>query len=97
MATLKVSTPVGEFSRTTKTSYTHVVVREGVAAMDYYNKVQAGTAKNVWTSGVHGHWLKNRGYVVSWHGSEAAARNSASQPNGYDNNAKLVGIFPVTE
>jgi len=59
--------------------------------------VQAGDALSVRLSksGLQGRWNKDRGYVVSWHGSERAARQSADKPNGYDPQATVLGVFPV--
>jgi hypothetical protein len=40
-------------------------------------------------------WVKDRGYIVSWHKTEAAAQ-AATRRTMWDNEAKLVGVFPVT-
>lgn len=89
--TLKVSTPVGEFTRTTGTNYTHVVVWNSPRATECFN-LPAGTI----TGGVHGRWIKDRGHGVTWHMSEGAARRAASGKYSWDHAAALVGVFPVT-
>ena len=84
---LKITTPHGEFNRKTNTAYTHAVVRESIRAQ------QALT--QTYTSGVHGRWIKDRGFAVTWHGSEQAARNAAAKPYLWDATTAVLGIFPV--
>jgi hypothetical protein len=84
--TLKINTPYGEFTRTTGTAYTHVVVSHPVsrcgkpivsAAELHANLVADGNR----TSGVMARVMKDRGYLVSWHASEANARKAAEKGN----------------
>lgn len=84
---LKVITPAGEFTRTTDTAYTHVVVRISPRAQ------QALT--QTYSSGVHGRWIKDRGYATTWHASEASARKAAAKPYQWDLSTDVVGVFPV--
>jgi hypothetical protein len=88
---LKVQTPVGEFNRSTKTAYTHAVVRESERAMGEFKDAQNGGH----VFGVGQRWAKDRGYAVTWHGSEKAAKKAAEVPYMWDRSAKVVGVFPV--
>ena len=90
MANLKVNTPYGEFTRSTKTAYTHAVVRTCARAMD----TLARKDERGMNSRVIGRWIKDRGYAVTWHGSEVAARSAAAKPYGWADSI-VVGIFPV--
>ncbi len=92
--TLKASTPVGEFTRTTSTAYTHVVVWNSPRAMEYFEKCAADPEMKRMASGVHSRWIKDRGYGVTWHASEAAARN-VRRYSWDGNDATLVGVFAV--
>lgn len=92
--TLKVVTAVGEFTRTTNTAYQFAVVRNSPRAKDYFDRVESGAAKADKT-GVTGRWLKDRGFAVTWHGSEAAARSAAAKPYDWDSKAELIGVFTV--
>lgn len=85
-ATLKVSTPVGEFTRTTGTNYTHVVV---------WNSPRAMAEQKAGSGGVQGRWAKDLGHGVTWHMSEGAARKAASSKYQWDHAATLVGVFAV--
>jgi hypothetical protein len=89
--TLKAQTLVGEFNRTTNSSYTHVVVRESSEAMKWHEMAKAGAR----VSGVDQRWHKDHGYAVTWHGSEKAAKAAAAKPYGYDTKATVIGVFPV--
>jgi hypothetical protein len=84
---LKAVTPVGEFSRSTKSSYTHVVVRECGRAKE--------ALANKSTRGVGGRWAKDNGYAVTWHNSKLAAERAADAKYCYDWSAKVVGIYEV--
>lgn len=92
--TLKIETPVGEFTRSTDTAYTHAVVRTSVRAAAVLASFNAGTYKYR-LSGVDARWIKDRGHAVTWHSSEAAARAAASKPYGWDKETTLVGVFAV--
>lgn len=81
--TYSVETPVGVFSRNTKTTYTHIVVRKS----DRIAKMAA--LPNA------GKWAKDRGWAVTWHGSHDAALAAAAGKYTYDRDATLVGVFPV--
>jgi hypothetical protein len=87
--TLTATTPVGSFNRATASAYSHVNVwaspRAAEAVADAY------AHKN----GVGGRWIKDRGYGVTWHFTEASARKAAAGKYGWDQSAKLVGTFPV--
>jgi hypothetical protein len=84
--TLKIKTPYGEFNRTTNTAYTHAAVaiptsRNGVV---YAGAADLATQLIGQTSGVMARVLKDRGYIVSWHKSYAAALYAAEKgPSAY--------------
>lgn len=86
---LAAQTPVGSFTRRTDSKYTHCVVWNSPRAMDAFN-ARKGTE-----CGVHGRWVKDGGYGVTWHGSEAAACAAARKGYGWDSAATLAGVFPV--
>jgi hypothetical protein len=86
---LKVTTPVGEFTRATSTKYTHVVVWNSPRAMEVF---KSGASN---PSGVHARWVKDRGYGVTWHGSAESAAKAAAGKYGWDGSRDLVGMFPV--
>jgi hypothetical protein len=91
---LKISTPHGEFTRKATRAYTHAVVRSCPRALEAF---QNHTAKGCKTyGGVQGRWAKDRGFAVTWHGSEQAARNAAAGNYDWDHSAVVLGIFPVT-
>lgn len=90
---LKVQTTVGEFSRATNTLYTHVVVRTSARAKRF---VDSYTGEGRKASGVDQRWLKDRGYAVTWHSSEAAATLAAAKPYAWDGETAMVGVFPVS-
>lgn len=83
---LKVNTPYGEFTRKTATKYTHIVVAQPASRM---GKEITGadelaamlTADGHHTDGVMARVLKDRGYIVSWHSTEAAASKAAIKGN----------------
>jgi hypothetical protein len=86
---LKVSTPHGEFTRKATKAYTHVVVRKSERAMKSFNEP-------VWdSSGVQQRWQKDRGFAVTWHGSEGAARAAASKPYVWDSKTGPAEVFAV--
>lgn len=95
---LKVTTPVGEFSRATDSNYTHAVVWNAPPAMDLFVRVQNGDAEAICRSrnGVYARWIKDRGFGVTWHGSAAAANKAASKRYGWSLKSTLVGVFEVT-
>lgn len=87
--TFKINTPQGEFTRTSSTLlYTHAVVRLSSRTREAFENPR-------YTVGVHGRWIKDRGFAVTWHGSEQAARKAAATPYGYDHSATVLGIYPV--
>ena len=97
--TLKITTPHGEFTRTTDTAYTHAVVRTSERAYGSYLPIANGTAtpdQLRWAkSGVTARWIKDRGYAVTWHGSEQAARNAAAKDYSHDKKTGPATIYPV--
>jgi hypothetical protein len=93
--TLKATTPAGEFSRETATAYAFVVVRKSPRAAAFVESANSGA--QVYRGGVNGRWLKDRGYAVTWHGSEKAAKAAAGKPYDWDSKTELVGVFPVSE
>ena len=96
---LKITTAHGTFTRSTATAYTHAVVRSSRRANDCYLPIANGTAtpdQLSWAkSGVTARWIKDRGYAVTWHGSEQAARNAAAKPYFWDATTVVLGTFPV--
>jgi hypothetical protein len=88
--TLKIITPDGVFTRTTNTAYTHAVVRRSERAYEAYINPR-------YKSGVQGRWIKDRGFGVTWHGSEQAAQAAARKPYGWDGSIDVVGIYPAVE
>jgi methylmalonyl-CoA mutase cobalamin-binding subunit len=93
MKTIKVITPVGEFTRKTSTDYTHAVVRKSERARGVYEKFLTTGEKS--GSGVDARWIKDRGFAVTYHTSERAARNAANQKYGWDSKAEVIGIYEV--
>lgn len=104
-----VNTPVGTFTRTTATPYTHAVVRAITATYgkcDENGKLTGDVATTPaefaaecaghW--GVYGRYAKDHGYVVSYHATEAAARKAAADAtkDRWYVISKVVGVFPVT-
>lgn len=90
--TLTAVTPVGTFTRTTATPYTHIVVWNSSRAMDVYRKhLEFGTER----SGVDARWVKDHGFGVTWHTSERTARAAACKPYTWEAAATHVGVFPV--
>lgn len=81
--TLKISTPHGEFTRTTDTAYTHVVVAVPASRCGTVYASAADLAARLVgsDSGVMARVLKDRGYIVSWHSSEVAAQKAAIKGN----------------
>ena len=93
MKTIKVTTPVGEFTRTTKSDYTHVVVRKSDRAKSVYEKFLSSGDKS--GSGVDARWIKDRGFAVTYHASLRSAANAANQKYGWDYKAEVIGIYEV--
>ena len=96
---LKITTAHGTFTRSTATAYTHAVVRSSERAYGTYLPIANGTAtpdQLRWAkSGVTARWIKDRGYAVTWHGSEQAARNAAAKPYFWDSKTGPATIYPV--
>jgi hypothetical protein len=93
MKTIKVTTPVGEFTRNTKSDYTHAVVRKSERANFRYQQFLATGEKS--GSGVDARWIKDRGFAVTYHTSERAAHNAANQKYGWDWKSEVIGIYEV--
>jgi hypothetical protein len=93
MKTIKVTTPVGEFTRSTKSNYTHAVVRKSERANSRYQQFLATGEKS--GSGVDARWIKDRGFAVTYHTSERAAQNAANQKYGWDWKSEVIGIYEV--
>jgi hypothetical protein len=93
MKTIKVATPFGEFTRTTKSDYTHAVVRKSDRAKSVHDKFVSSGEKS--GSGVDARWIKDRGFAVTYHTSERAARNAAKQQYAYDSKTEVIGIYEV--
>jgi len=81
--TLKISTPHGEFTRTTGTAYTHAVVAIAASRCGTTFATPADVVAycDNSKSGVMARVLKDRGYIVSWHSSAAAAQKAAIKGN----------------
>jgi len=90
---LKVITPVGEFTRSTNTKYSHAVVRNSPRAMAAFQLHQAAGSRRL--TGVSARWIKDRGFAVTWHGSEAAALKAAAGKYLWDNSQDVVGVYEV--
>jgi hypothetical protein len=98
--TLLVRTPYGDFTRTTNTAYTHVVVavpasrcgKTFESAADLAAKL---TAEGNHKSGVMARVLKDRGYIVSWHSTAAAALRAADAGNSAYFSTKPGQVFAV--
>ena len=95
-ATLTVTTEAGEFTRKTDTPYTHAVVRKSPRAAAVLASFNAGTYRGR-LNGVDARWVKDRGYAVTWHMSEAAARAAAAKSYDWDKQTALVGVYPVSQ
>lgn len=99
--TLKINTPMGEFTRTTATAYTHVVV--AIAASRCGEKFNgpedcaAHCAPHAWSGGIHARILKDRGYIVSWHSSETNARKAAEKGNSDYFTVRDAQVFAIGE
>jgi len=96
---LKIETPVGTFTRKATRQYTHAVVHQSPRAMTEFLAMTSPDAtedQKRWAkSGVTGRWVKDRGYAVTWHSTEAAARKAAAAPYGWDGSVAKIGIFAV--
>jgi hypothetical protein len=88
---LKITTPHGEFTRTATKAYTHAVVRTSERAHHAYEDIKGGKK----TSGVQARWHKDRGFAVTWHGSEGAARAAASKPYMWDRATGPAEVYAV--
>ena len=90
---LKITTPHGEFTRVATRPYMFAVVRTSPRAMEAYE----GRGTRIRSAcGVTQRWIKDRGFAVTWHSTEQAARGAAARPYMWD--AKLCGagtIYPV--
>ena len=93
MKTIKAITPVGEFTRSTKSDYTHVVVRKSDRAKSVYDKFVSTGEKSC--SGNDARWIKDRGFVVTYHNSLRSAANAAKQKYFYDYKSEVIGIYEV--
>ena len=93
MKTIKVITPVGEFTRSTKSNYTHVVVRKSDRAKSVYDKFVTTGEKS--RSGVDVRWIKDCGFVVTYHNSLRSAGNAAKKIYRYDPKSEVIGIYEV--
>lgn len=92
--TLRAATLVGEFTRKTNSPYRFVCVREPIGGAAHFcenNKARAAGG------GVFARYLKDRGYVVSWHLTQAAAFKQLSGPVIYYIASAPVGVYPVEE
>lgn len=90
---LHVNTICGEFTRTTNSPYKFVCVREplgGAAAFCANNKARAVGG------GVFARYMKDRGFIVSWHMTKAAALKQLAGPTIYYVASAPVGVYPVT-
>lgn len=90
--TLKITSPVGTFTRKTATNYTHAVVWNSPRAADTLARSEAGEDLSY---GVNARWIKDRGYATTWHSSERTARAAAASPYKWDCKATPVGVFQV--
>jgi trehalose-6-phosphatase len=86
------TTPHGKFDRTTQTAYTHIVVRSCERSQRIFDDANNGV--QYFAGGVQGRWVKDRGFAVTWHKGEAAARTAASKPYVWAKSTVL-GIYPV--
>lgn len=95
---LNATTPAGQFTRTTASQYSHVVVWNSPRAMKLFTRVLNGdeVAISNSKSGVYARWVKDRGHGVTWHSSVFAAKKAAAHGNyAWDGESTLVGIFDV--
>lgn len=93
MAKLIIKTPHGDFTRTSNSPYQWAIVRRSPRAAAIFAKAEAGDTSVLW--GSYARWVKDRGYIVTWHGSQDAAAKAASTPCRADLRAEVVGIFSV--
>jgi hypothetical protein len=93
MKTIIVSTPVGEFSRKTNTPYTHAVVRKSVKAQSVYERFLSTGVRSVLN--VNNRWIKDRGFVVTYHNSLFAAINASEKEYRWDRLTEVVGVYEV--
>jgi hypothetical protein len=93
MKTIKVITPVGEFTRSTNSQYTHAVVRKSERANRVYQQFLQTNERS--SSGVDARWVKDRGYAVTYHASLRSAANASQQKYPYDCAAEVIGIYEV--
>ena len=95
---LKAQTTVGEFTRSTSSDYTHIVVWNSPRVARFVNLVKSGDERAIRKSkdGNAARWLKDRGFGVTWHGSVAAAQKAVAGRFSWDKTeATLVGIYEV--
>jgi hypothetical protein len=89
---LQANTPVGTFSRETKSQYKAIVVWNSPRAKACFDKAQqTGIYPK---SGVDTRWVKDNGFAVTWHGSKASALK-ATKNYLYDGNATVAGVFEL--
>lgn len=92
--TLTAYTRVGQFTRTTATPYTHIVVWASSRATTVAAEAAAGE-RGIELIGKTAQWVKDRGYGVTWHKTERAAAAAAAGKWVWDLSAVLVGVFAV--
>lgn len=88
-----IITPVGSFTRASDSMpYTHAVVWKSPRAMGDFERSRQPDAPRWLRTGVSGRWIKDLGYGITWHLSEASARKATSKYR-WDSQATLVGVF----
>lgn len=102
---LTVTTPHGTFSRKTESAYTHVCLSVPASRTEIdgdgkcVERVFASPADFVAAypgkGGVFGRYVKDGGYVVSWHMSEATARRAFEKGNSAYVTTRSLGVYPV--
>ena len=92
---LIANTPVGQFSRTTNTSYQYVVVRNSKRAKESLEFFQQ--TNKLSSLATEQRWIKDNGFAVTWHGSKQSADKSALGSYSWDKSATLVGVYEVQE
>ena len=95
MKTIIVNTPVGEFSRKTNSSYTHVVVRKSKNAQMVYERFLSTGERSVLNT--NNRWIKDRGFAVSYHYSLVAALNASEKEYRWDRSAEVIGVYEIIQ
>lgn len=93
-----VTTPVGAFTRTSTKPYAFAVVSEPVSRSGFPVGTPDELRAHILTlgkGGVFGRFAKDRGYIVSYHSSEASARGAAEKGNTPYMTVRALGVFPV--